>query len=215
MDKYKNTYRIPSARAAWWHYGWAGAYFITICTKNREHIFGEIHNGTMHLSPMGVLADVLWHEIPHHFANLELGAFVVMPNHIHGIIILNNNNNNDIDIDNDNNDNDNDNVETRHALSLQSQQPQRSQQPQSTQSTQQWEQTIAQKRFQNQGKNTISSIVGAYKSAVTKHANRLGLPNGWQPRFHDHIIRNDAEYERISYYIISNPLNWENDKFYK
>jgi REP element-mobilizing transposase RayT len=57
------------------------------------------------------------------------------------------------------------------------------------------------------------SIFGGYKSAVTKHANRLGLENGWQPRFHDHIIRNDAEYQRISYYITNNPQNWDNDKF--
>jgi hypothetical protein len=76
MDKYKNKYRIPSARATWWDYGWAGAYFITICTKNREHYFGEIRNGKMHLSHWGVLADVLWHEIPHHAKNVELGEFV-------------------------------------------------------------------------------------------------------------------------------------------
>ncbi|GEM_PF-2030544 len=49
-------------------------------------------------------------------------------------------------------------------------------------------------RFQNQGKNTVSSILGSYKSAITKPANRLGLPNGWQVHFHDHIIRNNAKY---------------------
>ena len=70
-----------------------------------------------------------------------------------------------------------------------------------------------QKRFQNQGKNTLSSIVGSYKSAVTKHANRLGLDNGWQPRFHDHIIRDQNEFERIRNYIINNPANWNTDKF--
>jgi putative transposase len=62
--------------------------------------------------------------------------------------------------------------------------------------------------------NTISTIVRSYKSAVTKHANRLGLENGWQSRFHDHIIRNDAEFQRISDYIINNPNNWTDDKFY-
>ena len=70
-------------------------------------------------------------------------------------------------------------------------------------------------RFQNPGKNTISSIVGSYKSAVTKHARRLGFDFGWQTRFHDHIIRDDAEYQRINDYIESNPLNWEKDKFYQ
>lgn len=82
MDRYQNKYRIPSARAAWWNYGWAGAYFITICTRNREHLFGAIQNDEMRLSHCGLLADVFWHEIPNHAQNVELGAFVVMPNHI-------------------------------------------------------------------------------------------------------------------------------------
>lgn len=91
MTKYKNKYRSESARATWWNYGWAGAYFITICTKNRKPYFGGIilgESNEMILSNCGVLADVFWHEIPHHAKNVELGAFVVMPNHIHGILIL-------------------------------------------------------------------------------------------------------------------------------
>ena len=62
--------------------------------------------------------------------------------------------------------------------------------------------------------NSISTIIRSYKSAVTKHANRLNLPNGWQERFHDHIIRNKEEYERISNYIINNPKNWKEDRFF-
>ena len=91
MDKFKNKYRITSARASWWNYGWAGAYFITICTQNREHFFGEIENDKMILSPCGVLADVFWHEIKNHAKNVELGTFVVISNHIHEILILNGN----------------------------------------------------------------------------------------------------------------------------
>jgi REP element-mobilizing transposase RayT len=75
--------------------------------------------------------------------------------------------------------------------------------------------TIGQQRFQNQGKNTLSSIIGAYKSAVTKHANRLGFANAWQPRFHDHIIRDEKSFQRIQQYIINNPENWDTDKFNK
>jgi REP element-mobilizing transposase RayT len=210
-DKYQNKYRIASARAPWWNYGWSGAYFITICTANRHHFFGEIKDSKMQLSGLGILADIFWYEIKNHAKNVELGAFVVMPNHIHGILILNNPQNfdgigGDIDDGNGNgndengDDGDGDDVETRHALSLQS--------PQSPQS-----------RFQNQGKNTISSIIGSYKSAVTKHANRLGLLNndlefGWQTRFHDHIVRDDAEYQRINDYIENNPKNWDKDKFF-
>ncbi|MEX0968356.1 MAG: hypothetical protein WD077_14060 [Bacteroidia bacterium] len=75
-------------------------------------------------------------------------------------------------------------------------------------------QSIGHNRFQNIGKNTVSSIIGSYKSAVTKHANRLKLPNAWQSRFHDHIIRNDEEYQHISDYIVTNPAYWQDDKFY-
>jgi len=70
------------------------------------------------------------------------------------------------------------------------------------------------KRFQNIGKNTLSSIVGAYKSAVTKHANRLGLEHAWQPKFYDRIIRSERELHRTAAYIESNPAKWEEDEFY-
>lgn len=192
MEKYKNKYRIASARAQWWDYGWNGAYFITICSRNREHFFGEISGGKMLLSNTGIIADILWYEIPNHAPFVELGDFVVMPNHIHGILILNKPD--AVGTGHAAVETGHANVETGHALSLRS--------------------TIGRNRFQNIGKNTVSSIIASYKSAVTKHANRLGLENGWQPRFHDHVIRNDREYQRISDYIINNPMNWAEDKFY-
>jgi len=228
MEKFKNKYRIPSARAAWWNYGWAGIYFITICTAHREHYFGEIiknPGNKMQLSHVGVIADVLWYEIPHHAKYIELGSFVVMPNHLHGILILIfNADENGLDGDEfrDVNRNSGDrnvnvgnpNVETRRALSLQLPPPQQQSQPLQPIPPQSTELSFAQQRFRNQGKNTISSIVGSYKSAVTKHAHRLGFEFDWQLRFHDHIIRNDAEYQRINDYIESNPDHWEEDKFF-
>jgi putative transposase len=79
-------------------------------------------------------------------------------------------------------------------------------------------QSPAQKRFQNQGKNIVSSIIGSYKFAIIKHCNRLNLTDGvvfgWQTRFHDHIIRTDEEYQRINDYVETNPVNWENDSFF-
>jgi len=195
-EKYKNKYRIQSARLQNWNYGWAGAYFITICTKNRESYLGKIVNGKIQLSNIGILADVFLYEIRNHSKNVELGEFVVMPNHVHLILILHNDKKIDDDIVVVV-------VETRHALSLQSQ-PQPQPQPQS----------IGKNRFQNQGKNTVSSIIGSYKSAVTKHAHRLGYEFGWQSRFYDYIIRNNTEYERIKNYIINNPQNWEKDENY-
>jgi putative transposase len=88
MEKFKNKYRIPSARLACWNYGSPGLYFITICTKNRKHFFGEIKNDEMFLNEIGVIADKCWAEIPDHFQNTTLGQFVIMPNHVHGIIII-------------------------------------------------------------------------------------------------------------------------------
>jgi len=206
MDRFQNKYRIPSSRLQNWDYRWAGAYFITICTKGRENYFGNITNGEMQLSGVGILGDVFWYEIKNHAKNLELGAFVVMPNHVHGILILNGENGNDNN-NNIGNGNDIGNVvETGHALSLR-----RRRRPQPLQQT---EKNIGQQRFQNIGKNTVSSIIGSYKSAVTKHANRLGFAFEWQERFYDHIIRNDGEYQRITEYIITNPLKWGNDKFF-
>ncbi len=203
MDRFRNKYRIPSARAQWWDYGWNGAYFITICTKNRRHYFGEIFNGKMKFTNLGVIADIIWHEIPNHSKFVELGDFVVMPNHIHGILILDKPNygNNDDPANADDGRNGGPAVQTGHALPSPSPSPSPSL-------------SIGQNRFQNIGKTSISSIIGSYKSAVTKHANRLGLENGWQRLFHDHIIRNDAEYQRISNYIFNNPRNWKDDKFH-
>jgi len=224
-DKFQDKFRIPSARAEWWDYSSNGAYFVTICTRGREHYFGEIGNGKMKLSGIGILADVFWYEIKNHSIHIKFEAYVVMPNHIHGILILNRDDD-DIhggvsvgtrvgDVETRYGD-----VETRHALSLQpipQPIPQPSVQPTPkpfVQPSQQSEEhSIAQKRFQNQGKNTISSIVGSYKSAVTKHAHRLGFEFSWQSRFYDHIIRDEVEYEQICQYIKTNPLNWKDDQF--
>jgi REP element-mobilizing transposase RayT len=196
-EKFQNKYRVPSARLQHWDYGWDAAYFVTICTKDRECLFGEIVNGTMNLSGIGIIADVMWYEIKNHAKNIELGEFVVMPNHVHGIIILNGNEEKNATGGGGNgNDSDGTHVETTHALSLQSK-------------------TMGQQRFQNQGKNTLSSIVGGYKSAVTKHAHRLNFDFAWQSRFHEHIIRDEKSFQTISHYIINNPSNWPTDKFFE
>lgn len=90
MDKYRNKYRIASARAEWWDYGWNGAYFVTVCTRNREHFFGKIIDGEIKYSPIGQIAHTCWQEIPNHLPFAALGEFVVMPDHVHGIIVVDN-----------------------------------------------------------------------------------------------------------------------------
>ena len=184
-DKFKGKYRISPARLQSWDYANNGAYFITICTKDRNHFFGKIEEGKMNLSQVGVIADLMWFEIKHHAKNIELGEFIVMPNHIHGILILNGSQENNDDL----------------LLSAST-------------SSNELPKTIGQQRFQHQGNNTISAIVGSYKSAVTKHANRLGFQFVWQPSFHEHIIRDEQSFERIQNYVANNPSNWNKDKFY-
>jgi REP element-mobilizing transposase RayT len=197
MDKYQNKYRIPSARLQYWDYRWAGAYFITICTQNREHYFGEIHDGQMQLSGVGIMADILWYQIPHHSKNVELGAFVIMPNHVHGILILTDTN---------------DTVETLHVETLHVETLHATSLPSTKPSTEQKNEQMA---MISPKSNSISTIVRSYKSAVTKHAHRLGFDFQWQTRFHDQIIRNDESFQKITNYIINNPANWQDDKFYK
>ena len=92
-DKYKNKYRIPSNRLQGYDYGSTGCYFVTICTKNREHYFGEIVNGEMQLSEIGKIAQSEWLKTielrPD--MNLLLDEFIVMPNHFHCIVCIGDN----------------------------------------------------------------------------------------------------------------------------
>lgn len=88
MTLFKNKYRIASARLRGWDYSNAGYYFVTICTRNREHHFGQIRDGEMHLSAVGEIVACYWREIPKHHANVELDEFMIMPNHVHGIVVI-------------------------------------------------------------------------------------------------------------------------------
>lgn len=87
-DKYRGAYRIASARMPGFDYGSNGHYFVTICAAGKWHHFGEVVDGRMDLSEAGRIADACWREMPEHFPNCRLDEFVVMPNHIHGIIIV-------------------------------------------------------------------------------------------------------------------------------
>lgn len=92
MTLYKKRYRIESIRLPNYDYSQEGEYFITICTQDRQHLFGEIVNNEMQLSEFGKIAQLCWEQIPEHFNSATLDEFVIMPNHVHGIIILNDNN---------------------------------------------------------------------------------------------------------------------------
>ena len=189
MDKFQNKYRIPSARLRNWDYGWSAAYFITICTKGRECFFGEIVDEKMQFSEIGKIAENEWLKTPgiRPDMNLELGEFVIMPNHFHGIIIIGENEFNTQRGGNDD--------ERRDALQCVST-------------------TETANEFGPQSKN-LSSILRGYKSAVKNYATKNNIRFAWQSRFHDHIIRDEKSFQNISNYIINNPTNWSKDQFFK
>ena len=201
-EKFQNKYRIKSNRANWWDYGNNGAYFITICTKNRECYFWD-WNGCCNydcdcrdaincvstplpITAMGKIANDIWFEIPKQFNYLELGEFVVMPNHIHGIIIINKKD--------DCNCRDaikcvstNDNVSTKSAIG-----------------------GFAGNKNPLLNKN-LSHVVKWYKGRVSYEIHKNNKDFAWQNNYHDRIILNYIEYQHIVDYIINNPKNWETD----
>lgn len=91
VDKYKGKFRIPSSRLQSWDYGANGIYFVTICTDGRENYFGEIEDDEMLLNDVGRIASQCWLDIPSHFSSVVLDAHIIMPNHVHGIVIIDNN----------------------------------------------------------------------------------------------------------------------------
>jgi len=89
MQKYKNKYNIKSNRLKNWDYGNNASYFITICTKYRYKSLGYMQNNKILLSKIGKIAEKHWKQIPKHFPFVILDKFVIMPDHLHGIIIIN------------------------------------------------------------------------------------------------------------------------------
>jgi len=85
-----NLHHRRSIRLPGYDYSQPGGYYITVCTYRRDYLFGEVSDGEMHLNDLGHLVTDCWHDLPEHYLHVELDAFVVMPNHIHGILILTN-----------------------------------------------------------------------------------------------------------------------------
>ncbi len=195
-DKFKGKYRISSARWAAWDYSSNAAYFVTICVANRAHDFGEIVNGHMNLSPMGQSAQDCWNEIPVHFSFVELGASVIMPNHAHGVVIINKP------------------VETQNIASPQTHHHASPSEVRTQNIETQNIASLPKNKFGPQSQN-LASIIRGYKIGVTKFARQNNIPFAWQARYHDRVIRNAEEHERIYRYILANPQNWEEDEFFK
>ncbi len=199
-------------------YSSAGAYFITICTKDRECFFGNIV-GTQHVvtfSAIGKIANEYLNDIPNHFPHMEMDEFIVMPNHVHCILVLNEKSIGDdvgashgMPLPNTDDNVGSHHVGTRHGVSLRDDN-------EIVRASHVMPQQPITNQFGKPVRGSVSVIINQFKSSVTRWCNKNNHQYfQWQSRFHDHVIRNEEEYNRIKNYIIANPMNWANDKFYK
>ena len=184
-----------SIRLKGYNYSQSGLYFVTICTLKKQYIFGDIENGKMVLSPEGIVVGQCWNEIPEHFPNVVLHDFVIMPNHIHGIIEITDAETTGVK-----------HAETTSNVGAKNVSPlQHVHTPQSHASIGSYE------RPRPTGTSrTVGSIVRGFKIGVTKN---IGF-SPWQRNYYETIIRNDNSYKTIVQYIEQNPAKWESDRFY-
>jgi REP element-mobilizing transposase RayT len=178
-----------SIRLLDYDYAQAGAYFITICVRNRECLLGDIPGGDLHLSAAGALVAELWDALPTRFPTIELDAFVVMPNHVHGILVI-------IDHSHESQP---DVVGAGLAL------------PENQASA------VSETKGNPWVAPTLGDILGAFKSISAIACNRLldhsGVPF-WQRNYWEHVIRDEDDLARLREYIANNPGKWIEDKYH-
>ena len=194
MTLYKNKYRIEPDRAQFWDYWSPGSYFITVCVQNREQILGFIKNNKMILSDEGKIVAGFFAQLPSWNKRIILDEWIIMPNHFHCLITLGDYSfNNGISADTtggNDNDTGDDDVDKIHEFYLRHQY-RKMQNPTTDQ--------IKQYRKLRR-KMLIPKIMGKLQMQTSKHINLLNNTPGnktWQKGYHDHIIRNDDEFQRI------------------
>ncbi|WP_457654477.1 transposase [Rhodocaloribacter sp.] len=207
-----------SIRLKGYDYRKEGAYFVTICVEGHVCRFGTIQSGRMRLSAEGRVARDCWLALPDHFDRAVLDAFVVMPNHVHGIVFLMgppptcapSRTDDTRTFGGRNADDTRTNVGARHAVPL----PGIPRPP--------WPPSNAVpapgvERFGRPVPGSLPTLVRSYKSAVTKRINAMtGTPGArlWQRNYYEHVIRTDDALRRIRWYIAQNPARWRQDRFY-
>jgi REP element-mobilizing transposase RayT len=191
-----------SIRLKDYDYSRCGAYFVTICTQERLCLFGDVVDDEMVLSDAGAMIERRWAELPEKYIGIQIDAFVVMPNHIHGIVLID--------------------VESSVGAAPRGRPVSR---PNEIESRSEKESGLRDEG-QPQGvaptddrRISLSDVVHRYKSFTTnrysKGVRELGwfsFPGRlWQRNFYEHVIRNDDELNRICEYIHENPRNWASD----
>ena len=178
MNKFQNKYRIPTARAQWHGYD-GGIYFVTICTAERLHLFGEITDSQMLLSDVGRIAYDNFANVTVHYSYAEIPLFTIMPNHIHAIVIINGNGDNGRDAIN--------RVSTTSTVP-----------------------TVISRN--SMIFKSLGTVIRGVKARISHAAHQNRISFAWQSRFHDRIIRNQEELNRIAEYIENNVAKWDKDE---
>jgi putative transposase len=179
-----------SIRLKGYDYAQSGAYFITIVTHGRECLFGQVVSGEIRLNKHGQIVQWEWERLGQRFKFLELGIFIVMPNHLHGIVIIN------------------------HTVGAT-----RADLTNATSSPEPLHNTIPEEHEgsplpSGPASSSLGTILGQFKSRVTKRLWKiptLAQTPIWQRNYHEHIVRNNDDANRIHHYILSNPAMWEDD----
>lgn len=180
-----------SIRLKRYDYSQEGAYYVTIVTWRREFLFGDIVNQEMMLSPYGEIAQKWWEEIPVHFLNVETGAFVIMPNHVHGIIYILDERRGTVPVPEEHGENSiSQNDETVGVILGGETPPLR--------------------------KPTIGQIIAYFKYQSTKEMNTVDntgtVTKFWQRNYYEHIIRNEKDLQNKTDYVEANPRLWGEDE---
>lgn len=209
--KTRKSIRLPS-----YDYTSNGAYFITVCTSNREHSLGEIIDHEMKLSRIGEIVSEKWFDILDHNKHVDLGEFIVMPNHIHGIIWIVARpgvpeKENSINVgerpgvpEKENSIN----VKKRPGVPDYLEREKRVCQGKPQQIE------IHKRKFGKPQSGSLSIIVNQFKGSVKCWCNKNNFKwFNWQRNYYEHIIRNNKELLQISEYIKFNPQNWSEDEY--
>jgi putative transposase len=174
-----------SKRLKWFDYSRASYYFVTICTLKHFHAFGSIQKDAMQLNEAGLLAQKTWVTLPDRYPGIDLDDHIIMPNHLHGIIVI------------------------TPSTNIQNM-PQRFQA-----SKQAILLANTQIDPVSYIPPTLSAIVRTFKAATTRFIRTTTTPEfSWQTRYWDSIIRDTKQLHNIREYIRTNPQNWLKDKLY-
>ena len=189
MDHDQDRHHRRSIRLRGHDYAQPGAYFVTVCTRDRESLLGDVVNGEMRLNGAGEIVRRCWVDIRRHFPHIALDAGIIMPNHLHGIIVI---------------------TEFRRgeASTVHIDAPKKRPEPDAS--------PLRQHPNGTQP-GSLSAIVQNFKSISTRKMNiTRGTPGTpvWQRSFYEHVIRNDEDLNAIRQYILTNPANWTTDENY-